>query len=298
MMLIQWSLPVAGGGRRGDGDAPLLLLGHPVHGGRAFVDLTDLVVAAGVEEDPLGRGGLARVDVGHDPDVPGPAQRTLSDGGFLGHDHSLWSFYYFWWYPVPTRSDVSSALRGPIAGLPGQQNDRAFGPGRVQRLARGRAPERLSGVRCGGRRSAVLCRAAWSRPLRLVVGIPETSGIHLPTRSLNDLPCLRGHPLQRTGWAPRLPAVVGEGLVGLGHLVQVFLALHGRAEPVGRVEAARWPAARPWCAPGAPGRSRRSSGWRGWWPGGAGPPPAPGRWRRRRGGCAPRARASRCRPPA
>ena len=62
-------LPVTGrrGGR--DGDAALLLLLHPVHGRRAVVHLTDLVVDAGVEQDALGRGGLARVDVGHDPDV-------------------------------------------------------------------------------------------------------------------------------------------------------------------------------------------------------------------------------------
>ena len=33
----------AGRRRRGNGDAPLLLLLHPVHGGRAIVDLTDLV---------------------------------------------------------------------------------------------------------------------------------------------------------------------------------------------------------------------------------------------------------------
>ena len=58
-------------GRRGrrDGDAALLLLLHPVHRGRAVVDLTDLVVDAGVEQDPLGGRGLARVDMGHDPDV-------------------------------------------------------------------------------------------------------------------------------------------------------------------------------------------------------------------------------------
>ena len=60
------------GGRGGrDGDAALALLLHPVHRGRTLVDLTDLVVATGVEEDPLGGGGLARVDVGHDPDVAG-----------------------------------------------------------------------------------------------------------------------------------------------------------------------------------------------------------------------------------
>ena len=33
------------------------------------VDFTDLVAHSGVEEDPLGGGRLARVDVGHDPNV-------------------------------------------------------------------------------------------------------------------------------------------------------------------------------------------------------------------------------------
>ena len=42
-----------------------------VHHRGAFVHLADLVGPAGVEEDALGRGGLARVDVGHDPDVAG-----------------------------------------------------------------------------------------------------------------------------------------------------------------------------------------------------------------------------------
>ena len=56
------------GGRR-DRDAALLLLRHPVHDGRALVDLAHLVGAARVVEDPLGRRRLAGVDVRHDPDV-------------------------------------------------------------------------------------------------------------------------------------------------------------------------------------------------------------------------------------
>ena len=68
-------VPMAGGGRRGDRDAPFLFLGHPVHSGTAFVDLTQLVVDPRVVQDPLGRRGLARVDMGHDPDVAGPGQR-------------------------------------------------------------------------------------------------------------------------------------------------------------------------------------------------------------------------------
>ena len=60
---------------RRDRDAALLLLLHPVHDGSALVDLAHLVGAARVVEDPLGRRGLARVDVGHDPDVPDVLER-------------------------------------------------------------------------------------------------------------------------------------------------------------------------------------------------------------------------------
>ena len=67
--------PFGSGRRRGDGDAALLLLDHPVHRRGALVDLAHLVDAAGVEEDALGGGGLARVDVGHDPDVAGLLER-------------------------------------------------------------------------------------------------------------------------------------------------------------------------------------------------------------------------------
>ena len=64
-------VPDAGRGCGGDRDATLLLLRHVVHGRGAVVDLADLVALAGVVEDALGRGGLARVDVGHDADVAG-----------------------------------------------------------------------------------------------------------------------------------------------------------------------------------------------------------------------------------
>ena len=75
------ALPLRGGRRGGDGDAALLLLLHPVHRGRALVDLADLVRAAGVVEDPLGRRRLARVDVGHDPDVAGLLEGELARHG-------------------------------------------------------------------------------------------------------------------------------------------------------------------------------------------------------------------------
>ena len=65
---------------RRDRDAALLLLRHPVHRRRALVDLAHLVGAAGVVEDPLGRRGLARVDVGHDPDVPDAVESDAALG--------------------------------------------------------------------------------------------------------------------------------------------------------------------------------------------------------------------------
>ena len=74
-------VPVARRRSRGDGDAALLLLLHPVHGGATLVHLTDLVRLAGVEEDALGRRRLASVNVGHDTDVAVHAEvhRALCD---------------------------------------------------------------------------------------------------------------------------------------------------------------------------------------------------------------------------
>jgi len=74
-------IPDAGGCRRGDGDAALLLLHHVVHGRCTFVHFTDLVALAGVVENALGRRGLASVDVRHDPDVAGSLEWVFA----LGH---------------------------------------------------------------------------------------------------------------------------------------------------------------------------------------------------------------------
>jgi len=68
-----------GGDRRGrDRDATLLFLLHPVGDRVAIIDIADLVDQAGVEKDTLGRRGLARIDVGADPEVTGALQRILA----------------------------------------------------------------------------------------------------------------------------------------------------------------------------------------------------------------------------
>jgi hypothetical protein len=47
------------------------------------MDLTDLVVDAGVKQDALGRRRLARVDMRHDPDVADPGEVYCGLGGHV-----------------------------------------------------------------------------------------------------------------------------------------------------------------------------------------------------------------------
>jgi hypothetical protein len=78
------ALPEAGHGSRGDRDAALLLLLHPVGGGSAIVHFAQLVGHAGVKQDTFGRGGLASVNVGRDTDIA-----VALDGGLASHGGSL-----------------------------------------------------------------------------------------------------------------------------------------------------------------------------------------------------------------
>jgi hypothetical protein len=59
------------------------------------VDLPDPVDHAGVEQDPLGEGRLARVDVRRNPNIPRPIQRIRAFGilGLPGHDGKAPRFY-------------------------------------------------------------------------------------------------------------------------------------------------------------------------------------------------------------
>ncbi len=82
------ALPEAGGRRGGDGDATLLLLLHPVHGGGAIMHLTDLVIDAGIEQDALGRRGLAGVDVSRNANVPVALDRCLASHDSVLHKHN------------------------------------------------------------------------------------------------------------------------------------------------------------------------------------------------------------------
>src|SRR5665647_3552759 len=62
--------PEAGRGGRGDRDAALLLLLHPIHRRGAFMHLADLVVLSRIVKNTLGRRRLPGIDVSHDADVP------------------------------------------------------------------------------------------------------------------------------------------------------------------------------------------------------------------------------------
>jgi hypothetical protein len=81
--VVRHAFPEAGGRCRGNGDAALLFLLHPVHGCCAVVHFTDLVVHAGVEQDALGGGGFTSVDVSGDTDIA-----VALNGGLAGHNFS------------------------------------------------------------------------------------------------------------------------------------------------------------------------------------------------------------------
>ena len=61
------------GGRRGNSDASFFLQFHGVHCGSNPILASDLMNSMdllGVKKDPLRQSGLARVNMGADPDVP------------------------------------------------------------------------------------------------------------------------------------------------------------------------------------------------------------------------------------
>src|ERR1035437_8198543 len=70
--------PERGGRGRGDGDAALLLLLHPIHRRGAFVHLADLMALAGVIEDPLRGRGFPGIDVGHDAEIAVVLDRVVT----------------------------------------------------------------------------------------------------------------------------------------------------------------------------------------------------------------------------
>src|SRR3989442_15577085 len=64
--------PKTRGRGRGNRNAALLLLLHPVHRSGAFMDLSDSVRSSRIEKDALRLSGLPSIDVGHDADFPAP----------------------------------------------------------------------------------------------------------------------------------------------------------------------------------------------------------------------------------
>ena len=83
LILLVHALPETGGGRGSNGDAPFLLLLHPVHDRGAVVHFADLVGEPGIEQHAFGGGGLARIYMGHDADIP-----ITGNGSFTSHRRS------------------------------------------------------------------------------------------------------------------------------------------------------------------------------------------------------------------
>ena len=69
MMLMRWSRQKHGHRSRGNGDAAFALLLHPIGDGGAVIHIAQAIGAPGVEQDPLGRRRLARINMGNDADI-------------------------------------------------------------------------------------------------------------------------------------------------------------------------------------------------------------------------------------
>ena len=85
VVLLVHALPEASGCGGCDRDTAFLLLFHPVHNGSAIVNFAYLVRDACVEQYALGRGRLARIDMGHNANIA-----VTLDGGCTGHDKAVY----------------------------------------------------------------------------------------------------------------------------------------------------------------------------------------------------------------
>jgi hypothetical protein len=84
--------PIASGRGGRNGDATLAFLFHPVGDGVAVIDIAHLVDETGIEEDALGGGRFACVNVRGDADVPRTVHRVLPTRRI--HRLCLFLFHY------------------------------------------------------------------------------------------------------------------------------------------------------------------------------------------------------------
>ena len=105
------ALPEGGHSGGGDGDATLLLLFHPVRGGRAIMHFTQLVVHAGVEQDALGGRGFSCIDVGRNTNIP-----VALDGGLASHDGESLSNTLKHWTGSSCRGSAEASQSGAGTG--------------------------------------------------------------------------------------------------------------------------------------------------------------------------------------
>ncbi len=70
LAVFQREFPGTGGRRGGNRNPAFLLLLHPVHGGSAVMDFSDLVAYACIKKDAFGSRSLSGVDVRRNTDVP------------------------------------------------------------------------------------------------------------------------------------------------------------------------------------------------------------------------------------
>ena len=96
--------PVAGGGCRGDRNAPFLFLFHPVHGRLTVVHFSDFVAFSRVVENSFRCGCFARIDMGDNSDISQFGQihvflptlhSTIKEGFCRDWEFPIFQFLFF-----------------------------------------------------------------------------------------------------------------------------------------------------------------------------------------------------------
>jgi hypothetical protein len=82
--LTRHTLPETGSSCRSNGNAALLLLLHPVHGGSTIMYLTDFMAYTSVKKDTLSCRCLASVNVRTNTDIS-----VAFNGGYTSHSDYL-----------------------------------------------------------------------------------------------------------------------------------------------------------------------------------------------------------------
>ena len=105
-------IPGKGGGCRRDGDSPLPFVGPEIHDRFTVMHFPDLVTAAGVKQETLGRRCFAGIDMSDDPNIPHSIERCQSHSILRPEDSTFTAQFYFVKFTVVSGDRFNAEFTG------------------------------------------------------------------------------------------------------------------------------------------------------------------------------------------